>query len=117
MEVEVAAAPRHVKPSVALPDSTCVFIYSSGTTGSPKGAMHGQRSYVITAESFVVRLYLQPEDRILCVLPLFHINALFYSLRSEEHTSELQSLMRISYAVFCLKNKKNNHNKRHILHT
>src|SRR3546814_5565524 len=30
--------------------------------------------------------------------------------RSEEHTSELQSLMRISYAVFCLK-KKNNNNK------
>src|SRR3546814_2558632 len=28
------------------------------------------------------------------------------TLRSEEHTSELQSLMRISYAVFCLKNKK-----------
>src|SRR3546814_8644531 len=28
------------------------------------------------------------------------------SLRSEEHTSELQSLMRISYAVFCLKKKK-----------
>src|SRR3546814_4699763 len=30
------------------------------------------------------------------------------SARSEEHTSELQSLMRISYAVFCLKKKKNN---------
>src|SRR3546814_1665251 len=30
------------------------------------------------------------------------------TVRSEEHTSELQSLMRISYAVFCL--KKNNHN-------
>src|SRR3546814_6318269 len=29
------------------------------------------------------------------------------STRSEEHTSELQSLMRISYAVFCLKKKKN----------
>src|SRR3546814_8337903 len=29
-------------------------------------------------------------------------------LRSEEHTSELQSLMRISYAVFCLKKKKKN---------
>src|SRR3546814_4513617 len=28
-------------------------------------------------------------------------------LRSEEHTSEIQSLMRISYAVFCLKKKKN----------
>src|SRR3546814_7052348 len=34
--------------------------------------------------------------------------------RSEEHTSELQSLMRISYAVFCLK-KKNKKNKSHIL--
>src|SRR3546814_2652333 len=35
--------------------------------------------------------------------------------RSEEHTSELQSLMRISYAVFCLK-KKNKH-KVYIIHT
>src|SRR3546814_6298093 len=34
-------------------------------------------------------------------------------LRSEEHTSELQSLMRISYAVFCLKKKKKKANKRH----
>src|SRR3546814_1814717 len=31
--------------------------------------------------------------------------------RSEEHTSELQSLMRISYAVFCLKKKKKKYNK------
>src|SRR3546814_14375617 len=31
--------------------------------------------------------------------------------RSEEHTSELQSLMRISYAVFCLKKKKLNYNR------
>src|SRR3546814_10719567 len=32
--------------------------------------------------------------------------------RSEEHTSELQSLMRISYAVFCLKKKKNKNSKK-----
>src|SRR3546814_7730291 len=37
-------------------------------------------------------------------------------LRSEEHTSELQSLMRISYAVFCLK-KKNNTNEDRATHT
>src|SRR3546814_8779148 len=36
----------------------------------------------------------------------FHDVALFRVPRSEEHTSELQSLMRISYAVFCLKKKK-----------
>src|SRR3546814_9178364 len=34
-------------------------------------------------------------------------------VRSEEHTSELQSLMRISYAVFCLKKKKRQKKKRH----
>src|SRR3546814_8451852 len=33
--------------------------------------------------------------------------------RSEEHTSELQSLMRISYAVFCLKKKKTKMHKQH----
>src|SRR3546814_3636058 len=36
-------------------------------------------------------------------------------VRSEEHTSELQSLMRISYAVFCLKKKKKQPNKTIIL--
>src|SRR3546814_5941520 len=42
------------------------------------------------------------------ILPLSLIGARWGEavLRSEEHTSELQSLMRISYAVFCLKKKK-----------
>src|SRR3546814_3997652 len=49
-----------------------------------------------------------------CVLGVWllgktHIDAVNPPLiRSEEHTSELQSLMRISYAVFCLKKKKQN---------
>src|SRR3546814_8678936 len=46
-----------------------------------------------------------PKDRLTTILiaPLMTCSA---RLRSEEHTSELQSLMRISYAVFCLKTKK-----------
>src|SRR3546814_3578096 len=39
-------------------------------------------------------------------------NQFFPTQRSEEHTSELQSLMRISYAVFCLKKKKKTKNYR-----
>src|SRR3546814_9531848 len=39
---------------------------------------------------------------------LFHLSQGKYAIRSEEHTSELQSLMRISYAVFCLKKIKIN---------
>src|SRR3546814_1619410 len=40
-------------------------------------------------------------------IDLVSADRLAHRVRSEEHTSELQSLMRISYAVFCLKKKKN----------
>ena len=43
---------------------------------------------------------------LLILLVVFMIGPLVYSLRSEEHTSELQSHSFISYAVFCLKKKK-----------
>src|SRR3546814_7845743 len=43
------------------------------------------------------------DDIVTISLP--NCNALYEIARSEEHTSELQSLMRISYAVFCLKTK------------
>ncbi len=72
-------------PAVALPDdingdATCLIVYTSGTTGFPKGAMHSQRSFVTGGEAFVQRVYLQDDDRLMIVLPLFHINAMFYSL-------------------------------------
>src|SRR3546814_10098665 len=47
-----------------------------------------------------------PEDRPPARRPVELLVALERIVRSEEHTSELQSLMRISYAVFCLKKKK-----------
>jgi crotonobetaine/carnitine-CoA ligase len=73
------------KPVAALPapaqaDDICIIIYTSGTTGFPKGAMHTQRNFVTSGEANVARLWLQPTERIFTVLPLFHINALFYSL-------------------------------------
>jgi crotonobetaine/carnitine-CoA ligase len=69
-----------VPPAQTNPDATCVFIYTSGTTGFPKGVMHSQRSLLMAGEGFVERMHLQPDDRLLCVLPMFHINAIFYSL-------------------------------------
>src|SRR3546814_4182197 len=57
-------------------------------------------------------LVINPETCIDCSLcaPECPADAIFADNRSEEHTSELQSLMRISYAVFCLK-KKNKQTK------
>src|SRR3546814_3398882 len=47
----------------------------------------------------------KPAVKIILNLALLLVDALVRGGRSEEHTSELQSLMRISYAVFCLKKK------------
>jgi len=67
-------------PAPTQASDTCIIIYTSGTTGFPKGAMHSQKTFVTSGEANVARLWLQPDERVLTVLPLFHINALFYSL-------------------------------------
>ena len=73
-------APREPLPDNVTGDDTFLIVYTSGTTGFPKGAMHSQRSFVTGGEAFVQRVYLQDDDRVMIVLPLFHINALFYSV-------------------------------------
>src|SRR3546814_8458278 len=74
------------------------------TTLFRSGKSEGPRSY---ASPCCVRLRVSPYQGRM-------ENPVYARIRSEEHTSELQSLMRISYAVFCLKKKKN---KNHILNT
>src|SRR3546814_2934893 len=69
---------------------------------------------VKTGESFVgTSLDISPDGKYVAVEHGFDLQVIdagterpLHDLRSEEHTSELQSLMRISYAVFCLKKKK-----------
>src|SRR3546814_1668473 len=56
------------------------------------------------SESALQRLHKGLPDHVLLVIDAAYAE---YVARSEEHTSELQSLMRISYAVCCLKNKTN----------
>src|SRR3546814_14116691 len=59
---------------------------------------------VYGSKKYAARLYLNPQALNARGLSLLQV-------RSEEHTSELQSLMRISYAVFCLKKTKSKSNK------
>jgi crotonobetaine/carnitine-CoA ligase len=77
---ELAAAARPVAVTAGGADDVCIVVYTSGTTGFPKGVMHSQRNMVLAGEGFVERMRLTPDDRLMAVLPLFHINALFYSL-------------------------------------
>ena len=66
--------------AIGLADDVCIIIYTSGTTGFPKGVMHSQRSVVLAGEGFVRRMHLDPAERLLCIMPMFHVNAIFYSL-------------------------------------
>src|SRR3546814_947686 len=76
------------------------------------------RSHDDRSEAGVGELVGRDVDRDLQVRRPFHrFVARGAMKRSEEHTSELQSLMRISYAVFCLKKKKRNDITSHLHHT
>jgi len=62
------------------PDSVAMILYTSGTTGSPKGAMLTHDGLIENAEIMVNTLGFQPSDRSLCVLPLFHLFATAFDL-------------------------------------
>src|SRR3546814_6990415 len=76
------------------------------TADPRKFLVHGGSWQVmaLTSLSWLLPVELTPDG-------LDVVAAHYDRARSEEHTSELQSLMRISYAVFCLKKKKQKSNK------
>ena len=80
LAANVPMAPPVAWPTGITADDTVLIVYTSGTTGFPKGAMHSQRSFLTGGEAFVQRVYLQDDDRVMVVLPMFHINANFYSV-------------------------------------
>src|SRR3546814_119643 len=69
----------------------------------------GEQAYVGRVEELFDAAEVYEQVALYSALPLYRFPEAFRfrtTERSEEHTSELQSLMRISYAVFCLKKKK-----------
>jgi acyl-CoA synthetase (AMP-forming)/AMP-acid ligase II len=65
--VEAAAAPT--------PGDLALLMYTSGTTGMPKGVMLTQANLAANAQAISAEHALVPGDRVLAVLPLYHINA------------------------------------------
>src|SRR3546814_4311713 len=103
---------RALTPDLAaLSEGDILYIATAPGTGDPSGADVVSRAFAPGAGI--------PEDPVTgsahSVLTPYWTTRLgrdafaAYQARSEEHTSELQSLMRISYAVFCLKKKKTLH--------
>ena len=76
---DLARAGSHAPRAPVAPDDVAVLLATSGTTGAPKAVMQTHRTYMLTAEAFPWWLGLTADDRLLCTLPLFHINAQAYS--------------------------------------
>ncbi len=62
------------------PDQTAILIYTSGTTGRPKGVLLSHRNVLAGGRNTAQAHRLTSQDRGLCVLPLYHINAEMVSL-------------------------------------
>jgi malonyl-CoA/methylmalonyl-CoA synthetase len=58
------------------PERRAMIVYTSGTTGRPKGAVHTHRSLAAMAEGMVAAWGWTPADRILLVLPLHHVHGI-----------------------------------------
>ncbi|PKB68191.1 MAG: hypothetical protein BZY81_02445 [SAR202 cluster bacterium Io17-Chloro-G4] len=66
------------RPEVA-PDSVCMLVYTSGTTGNPKGVMVTHKMYVAAGQGFASWTRAKPEDRFFTCLPFYHANIQYYS--------------------------------------
>ncbi len=53
-------------------NDNCTIIYTSGTTGYPKGAMLSHRNLLANANDFTKLVLMYPDDKTLCVLPMYH---------------------------------------------
>ena len=61
------------------PDDLSMLVYTSGTTGNPKGVMITHQMYVAAGQGFATWTNATPEDRFFTCLPYFHANVQYYS--------------------------------------
>jgi benzoate-CoA ligase family protein len=87
----LAAADAELSPADTTPDDPCFWLYSSGTTGFPKGAVHLQHDMLYCAETYGAKILGTTEnDRHFTVSPLFHAyglgNGVFFPLHAGAST-------------------------------
>src|SRR3546814_1661968 len=91
------------KASAHLTAGARRVVISAPAKGVDKTVVYGVNHETLTGDDIVISNASCTTN---CLAPVAKVLNDTVGIRSEEHTSELQSLIRISYAVFCLKKKK-----------
>lgn len=72
------------EPIATLPDvpseAECLIVYTSGTTGAPKGVVLEQANLLADAQAIAAWHRFGPDDRAMCVLPIHHVNGIVVTL-------------------------------------
>jgi len=77
--VAPAASAAPYRDPGAAADSPCLMLYSSGTTGQPKGVVHTQANLASSLRALQECWRISPDDVVINVLPLFHIHGLSFA--------------------------------------
>ena len=74
----IAAAPGHAPPVSVHPADTCALMYTSGTTGRPKGAIRSHEGNTLIALATALEMGFTRDDTALLVMPMCHANSLYF---------------------------------------
>jgi len=78
-EALIAAAGTHELPEVVRPADPCALMYTSGTTGRPKGAIRSHEGNTLIALATALEMGFTRNDTALLVMPMCHANSLYFS--------------------------------------
>lgn len=78
-EEVLATAPLNVPPVTVMPSDMSALMYTSGTTGRPKGAVRSHEGSALIALATALEMGFKAEDSALLVMPMCHANSLYFS--------------------------------------